>query len=59
MLLQFCNDATELFVQSLTWSLFSDDSIDSIGKLQEKLAFMRSELKDERKKRIKSAIPVL
>ena len=44
---------------SLTWSLFSDDSIDSNGKLQEKLAFIRSELKDERKKRIKSAIPVL
>ncbi|KAF3533706.1 hypothetical protein DY000_02043305 [Brassica cretica] len=27
----------------------SDDSIDSIGKLQEKLAFIRSELKDEQK----------
>ena len=31
---------------------FSDGSVDSIKKLQEKLSFMRSELKDERKKQI-------
>lgn len=35
-----------------TKTQFSDGSVDSIGKLHEKLPFMRSELKDERKENI-------
>ena len=48
-------------MRSLTLIQFSDGSVDSIGKLQEKLAFMRSELKDERKKQTEISIryPVL
>jgi hypothetical protein len=49
-----CCDLIKGLLMWSTKTQFSDGSVDSIGKLQEKLPFMRSELKDERKEKIES-----